>query len=394
MFMRSFDRKLNNSGTSLVEVVVALLILAIISVGFTSGFTSAMKSNMKSKEFTYAQEVASNVLETVKYLGAEGVAREAAKVTGAGAAFGAASMTPNTYIDSSTNKFLKSPSYVYELSGIAQGTQQFDVELKVVNSYNGAETPGYNDYQFANLMALSDNTSILINPMEFEDGTFTYDGSALSGFWDIYTTYFENVADTEYENHADRPEQTCTNEDALQAYVTRSMQISVDKRAILDTHGTTNTVYVLNSYYVYSCSTVDGCVFSSITIPGFCTNVTYSTMDAIFVMYEPLHWGSGYANESIFIDYALKEEKDIYIVVQEQDDRPVDTKHNLSANAVFVEAGKEPHLYSQVPLFTNVANHTQKLVQENIQRDRIYDVTITVKKNGDALTTSTTTITE
>lgn len=60
------DRKLNNKGMSLVEVLVAMMILAVASVGFMKCFTYASGYNQRSREKQHALTLAQSIMESFK----------------------------------------------------------------------------------------------------------------------------------------------------------------------------------------------------------------------------------------------------------------------------------------------------------------------------------------
>ena len=68
--------KLNNEGVSLVELLVAILIMGIIVVPLLSVFTSAARTNRATAEMNSAEVVASNVMEAVKVYGVQKTAKE------------------------------------------------------------------------------------------------------------------------------------------------------------------------------------------------------------------------------------------------------------------------------------------------------------------------------
>ncbi len=63
------SRKLNNDGLSLVELIVAILILAIVSASITQVFLAVLKANQVNKSLVGADAVAENILEAVKVRG-------------------------------------------------------------------------------------------------------------------------------------------------------------------------------------------------------------------------------------------------------------------------------------------------------------------------------------
>ena len=70
MLFKFFCKK-DNKGYSLVEVIVAMLILAIITIPLLTSFNVVSKANLNTREKQYASNVATNVLEAVKQYGIE-----------------------------------------------------------------------------------------------------------------------------------------------------------------------------------------------------------------------------------------------------------------------------------------------------------------------------------
>ena len=60
------NRKLNNSGFSLVEVLVAIVILAIISLPVLSTFSNAARINNKARRTENANTAINNIIEEAK----------------------------------------------------------------------------------------------------------------------------------------------------------------------------------------------------------------------------------------------------------------------------------------------------------------------------------------
>ncbi len=68
MIKKKFNRKLNNEGFSLLEVLVAVVILTLISTALIQGFISSARTNARSKKLQDATDLAQNVAE---YYGAQ-----------------------------------------------------------------------------------------------------------------------------------------------------------------------------------------------------------------------------------------------------------------------------------------------------------------------------------
>ena len=59
-------KQLNNGGFSLLEVLVAMVILAIVSIPLLHSFVTTARTNAKAKVLMKATDVAENTVETFK----------------------------------------------------------------------------------------------------------------------------------------------------------------------------------------------------------------------------------------------------------------------------------------------------------------------------------------
>ena len=62
-------KRMNNGGSTLIEIVISILIVGIVFVPLLMGLNTALKANAKSKTIMNAETVATNCLETVKAVG-------------------------------------------------------------------------------------------------------------------------------------------------------------------------------------------------------------------------------------------------------------------------------------------------------------------------------------
>ncbi len=123
-------RKLNNRGVSLIELIVALLILGMVVVPILTMFTSAARANRVNAENNSADAVASNVMEALKIYGLE-------KITE-----GDAIVLP-------FSTFTKDPSNANVFTGkVREGTHntEFDVKITLDTSYKSLNDEMQFDY--------------------------------------------------------------------------------------------------------------------------------------------------------------------------------------------------------------------------------------------------------
>ncbi len=101
------NTKLNNSGFSLVEVLVAIVILAIVSLPILSTFTNAAKMNGKARRVENANTAINNIVEEAKVMTLDELASGAGEYT-----YQLSDATTNTYLvgnkkDSNENLYLE-----------------------------------------------------------------------------------------------------------------------------------------------------------------------------------------------------------------------------------------------------------------------------------------------
>lgn len=72
--------KINNKGMSLVEVLVAMVILSVAGVSFLQSFSYASANNRKAKEKQHALVLAQSMMETIKAYGIEKMDDDAATI--------------------------------------------------------------------------------------------------------------------------------------------------------------------------------------------------------------------------------------------------------------------------------------------------------------------------
>ena len=81
MIMSYKKRKLNNRGFSLVEVLVAIVILAIISLPVLSTFSNAARINARARRTENANTAINNIIEEAKTMSLENLVNRQGQCT-------------------------------------------------------------------------------------------------------------------------------------------------------------------------------------------------------------------------------------------------------------------------------------------------------------------------
>lgn len=159
-------RKLNidERGTSLVEIVVALLILCLIFVPLISSFVTSAKVTARTSKMSAADNVAVSVLEAAKALGAKATSEE---FLGGGADFKLAKLTSGSAITVVSG----SSAYTGEFSAtkVIEGSDTYNVKLEIqavntkVNTASG-EAVSLASFSVAEMSAFNGEATLLITP--------------------------------------------------------------------------------------------------------------------------------------------------------------------------------------------------------------------------------------
>ncbi len=186
LFDRMFTLKKNmrsdNRGTTLVEIIVALLILVLIFTPAYMAFSAALKLNQASKDKLYAQTIAQNAMEIIKYNMDVGGSIKTINFTAlSGSAVTATGAAVGPYDVSAENV---RPEYAkYSFIGCPEGTSSYDISINIEDhEKNEAERQS-----FADMSAFNDTATALINPSGISGG---FDSTVVSYFSMISSGYY------------------------------------------------------------------------------------------------------------------------------------------------------------------------------------------------------------
>ncbi|MCR5511378.1 MAG: prepilin-type N-terminal cleavage/methylation domain-containing protein [Lachnospiraceae bacterium] len=259
--------KLNNAGVSLVELIVAILILAIIAVPVMRLFTTAARTNKVNAEKVNADIVAENLLEILKAKGMKGFAYEVydCEKSGAGAGgyrtfcgllpvksvTGGEATITNIILNPLSYDFVENADhrYVYTINGILEGDKEFDatITFKAQNTVNTAT-----EYYRAGFD--KDNT-IFLDPLAHDEFS---DEKAIQSFVKANRTkvlqdYNDALVNLliHNENFPDDPWDPATLH--YDSYEDPANIISnIDREVVITIDDTDdNTGYIINSYIKY-----------------------------------------------------------------------------------------------------------------------------------------------
>lgn len=170
-------RKLNkNSGMSLIEVIVSMLVLSIAVVAVTMSFSTASKINMGTRQKQAVESLMENLLEYTEAGGTE-----------YDTWFNAAGVTPVPTGETTQQK------NVY--TGIKQGMYKYDVRVLMDNDPDEYDKDKLNDYKVIQFGGTGSNTIIIDASLK------SYDVNGVPGFEEGVSDYDEKVYEYFFSNH-------------------------------------------------------------------------------------------------------------------------------------------------------------------------------------------------
>ncbi len=334
----------DNAGLSLVELIVALLILGIVSASILRMFIGVANTNKVNKDMVGADAVAENIMEAVKVNGLKGTAIEAYEwnkstsptKTFFGLSVSAVTLTGDETITKKENagkteytfKQHTDNKYKYTVGNVTEGTKNYRVEIEFDSNYEysykevtegGVETTKtvtVNDKPIYNYNAFDENSSVLINPLVAD---IYYDEEAVKFFTDSNKDYVDNkyyaeksridsINSARWEKYyADKKLDPTTPEPTLEPeplkpgvegspyqYATdigdaivRDLTVTVDYKTAVG--GGTDDRYMVSAEMLYSIPESYDYIQSGITYPGtgFCFEKPVKDLKSVYLFYIP-----------------------------------------------------------------------------------------------------------
>lgn len=210
-------KKLNkNSGMSLVEVIVSMLVLSIAVVAVTMSFSTASRINMGSRQKQTLESLMENLLEYAEAGGTEYASW-----------FSATSYEPVTEgIDDPATQ----QKTLYK--GVRQGTQLYDVRVLVDTDPDEYANDKLNDYEVIQFGSASSNTILIDASLKSYDVKTEDFGTNVSDYdEDAYQTFFNqhSYAVLEANLGGATPPLTVTPLSQIPHYVDRELRLVVSK---------------------------------------------------------------------------------------------------------------------------------------------------------------------
>lgn len=414
----------DNRGTTLVEVIVALLILVLIFTPAYMAFSAALKLNQASKDKLYAQTIAENAMEIIKYT-----------MDTKNGSTSTVDFTPLNGVGAVPT--VSGSSVRYELLSCPEGTSVYDVTINI-SDHEKTEADKQN---FADMSAFNDKATALINPSGIAGG---FDSSVVDYFSILHRTYYNSVyqdelarvnaanntllEDWNYDclvaRLAGNPEpprptlidlptlQTGLSDDDLVGVMRKQMKVSMEK-----VEGAGRTTCKLDSTMEYwipdnhppqaaTLGVLDAASYAALpmTCDKYCDNVRYDELNNLYLMYTPLSRPSGdeitLSDEKITISNNIpasvsSDPINVFVVVQAPSNKVLKTTNGLTIEVISAGGSRPVKIYCNVDFTLSGTNASRgydaaevtkkfSLIDEEIKQEIIYDVEIDVSESGSA----------
>lgn len=345
-----YSRKFNNDGFTLLEVLIAVIILAVVSIPLLRSFATVADTNKVAKIQAKATTAAESVMEDCKYLKLEDVY---AKYYG-----------PNTDSDGDgvLDTYTLGASDIYTAPGPSAGSMD---QYKIIISDTTAVTTeslglpaGYsievifnpnkyvnaNEFNYADLSTVSSTTSAI----------FTMNSSMDKEVYAAFSAASKDYLGTDGED-----------DDFFKGKVKRTIYVTIDKVGS-DTDDDGNDVdlvdVIISAKYellpgAYSYVSPANRTIKKMDKLTIYTNSTSKlAMQSVYVMYQPLY-GAGSKNDIISVDNSKNVPCNLYIVAQDTDGHKTDWKEylkNKTLDLIIYEDAKKNENEANIRLRTNV----------------------------------------
>lgn len=348
----------NNSGFTLVELLISIAILTIIVIPALNSMLLSARLNMNAKQNHKATMVAENLMEKLK-----------------------ADKFEKIESWDGINNLSTGDVKEYRLESYSDQGSRYNVEIKMDPTSalykNGSEKMLINDYSFPEIAEVYGNSNAIISQGD-------EDNLAASMFFEYNkAANADNPAIAEFKN-----------EDEVRKIMKKTMHILI-------LPGTKSNHVVVESYFIYTCVS-SKLLADDQTLELVVYSKDIENLNTIFFFYDSLEVDAVDTNQdNLYINNKAKEVAKVYIV--KRGETVAATGYSLDATTTMVN-GKQvrgiiDYKTNGKPCLTFYSNLSQSLLgtvnlnygmgtntlapKSGVKENRIYDVTVSVYKKGD-----------
>lgn len=332
--------RLNDKGLSLVELLVAVAILAIILVPLLNSFVMGAKANSRAERMQTETLLAQNILEELKGKSIEEVAEKLG------------------YDGNLDMDFSREEPYVFNVKDISFRGYDFDARIKLdptpyYEVQNTEEYGDYNKFQMPIIEEINKDTNVLALESDEMD-------HAKTELYYNHLTYIANLDSADEDDYLTREE----FDDEIKYDLRRRIEVNLTKNL---------TGFLVNVNYDYSAPAIRGA--------GEVSYVIYEDyiepkLEGLYVFYYPTK------NDAVIVNTHDFNEEDFYIdlfLIRQEEENSIGND-NVKVKAV---SSDKIHIYSNTEIIELTGTVLNKgLVKKENQRNRIYEVTVSLYQGG------------
>lgn len=293
-------QKLNNKGFTLVEVLVAMIILSIVAIPILSGLVTSVRINAKARTTQQVTTVAESVMERFKGTDIETVADTDWSVAPW------ASVTKANVVDA---------NYYFAIDNYDLGSAKYDVRV--------CATPV--SHQSVDLVSTS-----VMNP--YRDFVFTDDIdavkgqylAALNGLLDYINDHYNPVYNNGYGEYVRMYEYTVDTLNKSKVHLNRDINVTVTGDASSQHVDVSTTYsYKVSAYQIENPSTHSATTFNipSTNLPATTLSKDYEALEKLYIFFFPAYsMGDEKVDEDrITVTNETGVDLDVYLIKQKNE---------------------------------------------------------------------------
>ncbi len=404
--LRNFldSKKLNNKGMSLVEILVAVVILAVASVVLLRGFASAALYNQSAAVRQHSITLAQSLMESMKSYSIDVLDTQFASVSNADFKI------YKLETSSTKSRTISGESRTYDLKGVKCNDLYYDAKI-TVTPYTHVPVTG------SPAVAVQENLVNIVNPNKYHDAIFRQKETEEFNYFheDITAAiaavdpdavdpglsgYALSTANTHINSRNMKITITANTVDISVTYNYTITNLSYDVMGLLDPSDPTSLVQLPTS------TPYNGTLSTTISFKDdygqeYDNTATGAVLENIYFYYYPMYDNGAFLNcatDSLTIENNSSSAKTVYLIKQESAQFAYETNYvtaensyrlNLSASGQpiilyhnvdeSIPGGGNPDITST---YAGIANNGSPWKEATTAKPLLYEVKVNVYKNG------------
>lgn len=301
------DKQLNK-GFTLLEVLIAVIILAIVCIPVFSALATAARTTGKSKMKMLATNAAENIMEDIQTLSVEDAIKKYSLAT--------MDLTSLNYTPEGKSQDASGNDLAYKIE-VTDQNDIFDEELNEAlgKSYKATVIIDPSNYTHTNAVNMSEYNAVSRNTSAIYCMEAGLDDAACKFFADLNKEY-----------GADREDALNKSKDDFRSLLKREIRVDIEKKGTyVDTDGEAHDKVAVSLSVTYLLAdsdnspqiVPDNCEsYRAISRQIFNNSTSEKDLSAIFIMYDPFYTSAKNNGDIIIVHNHDNIETDLYVIAQ------------------------------------------------------------------------------